>query len=114
MEPLTTEKARLDAILGDVEGIIVFSNTVANGYELFAHIFYASEGLGIDAVNKCQNEIEKPASMYGVDSDLMKAILFLENSHGWCGALKPYIAMQEETIRPRNINVITLLEVAFA
>lgn len=106
--PLTTEKARLDAILGHVEGVIVFSNTVANGNESYAHNFKVIESLGIDAVHSNQSEIEKSALKYGVNPDLMKAIVFLENSHGYYDVIKPYLGLgQSDSVRPGNVNVET-------
>jgi uncharacterized protein (DUF697 family) len=75
---------RQRAILNGVYGTIIFdSNKVAQGQVSNAYNFKTFDVLGDITVATNLKSIEANAKKYNIDVNLLKAIIYLENSHGW-------------------------------
>ncbi len=59
--------------------------------------------LGSEAVGRYASVVEEEARRQGVDPDWVKAIMYVENAHGWYGPLFEAIGMAK-TLFPMNIN----------
>ena len=55
-------------------------------------------------VKEYHDMIESAASEFGVDADLVRAIMFMETTHGYYDALLPMVGLKNKSILPMNIN----------
>lgn len=76
------ESDRVHSILGGTSDYFVYDvgSLTYSGNIVPLHRIHA---IGQTAVNLYGNTIEKYSAKYGVDSDLVKAIVYIENSQGW-------------------------------
>jgi len=99
---LFTEEQRREAILNEKSGTITFdSGRIRSGHKADPHPWYSLESKGDAAVVDNQQAIKIHAHKYGVDPDLLTAIVYYESSHGWYDHFYP----GNKTFRPANVNV---------
>lgn len=55
---------------------------------------------GFEEVTKNKDTIEKMAKQYNMDPDFVKAVVYMESTHGWYDRVDPY----NKTIRPMNVH----------
>lgn len=65
---------------------------------------YANDNFGASVVVKHKKAIEDAAKEFGIDADLIRAIMFVENSHGWYDVFDPLAGREPKSILPMNIN----------
>jgi soluble lytic murein transglycosylase-like protein len=65
--------------------------------------WYENAGAGRSAVERNNDFIEQSASKYGVDPDLVRAVMFMETSHGWYDAV-PALFDKNKTVLPMNVH----------
>jgi len=99
---LFTEEQRREAILNEKSGTIIFdSGRIHPGDNAYPHPWYSLESKGDAAVTDNQQAIKIHAHKYGVDPDLLTAIVYFESSHGWYD----HFDLGNKTFRPANVNV---------
>ena len=95
---LTTEGQRRQSILGGTSGIISIGD---NPRAVSTEPFY--EWRMQEQVTKYAPIIDSMAGKYGVDADLVKAIMYVETTHGWYDAwAAPFDA--NKSILPMNVR----------
>ena len=98
---LSTGEERTQSILSDSQGIISFdTSSVYPGHQAYSNPWYSFDFVGDSAVSDNASNIEYSAAKYGVDPDLLRAVVYLENTHGWYDVLDP----SPTSARPGNIN----------
>jgi hypothetical protein len=96
-----THDDRLRAILGDRAGTFGFdSQNPYPGHTSYPNPWYSNDRIGDNAVSVNLSDISSAAEEFGVDSDLIEAVVYMENAHGWYDALRP----GNSTARPGNVN----------
>jgi hypothetical protein len=97
---LTTSGQREYAILNGVPGTIVFDSNPQNSSATSnAFPWYSVNSYGVNAVNNNQTIIAYEASKYNIDPNLLSAIIYLENSHGYYD-----LGIFGHTVGPANID----------
>jgi hypothetical protein len=85
-----THDDRLRAILGDRAGTFGFdSQNPYPGHTSYPNPWYSNDRIGDNAVSVNLSDISSAAEEFGVDSDLIEAVVYMENAHGWYDALRP-------------------------
>jgi hypothetical protein len=101
MVDLITGEDRLNDILNHGTGTIIFdSSQVYPDHEAYADPWYSRDSIGDGAVSDNMSSINTYSENYGVDKDLLSAVVYMENSHGWYDGVNPNSA----TVRPGNVN----------
>ncbi|MBP5857056.1 lytic transglycosylase domain-containing protein [Marivibrio halodurans] len=96
---LTNNRERRDAILKDVPATFPISeNPDADGDEPWF------EWPAMSAVGDYKDLIEQEAEEASVDPDLIKAIVYMETTHGYYDRIKDAFS-EPGTLRPMNVNV---------
>jgi len=100
-----SHSSRATSILTESNQKFVFDSfSIGNGETAYPHPAYAREGYGESIVANHQAKIQSTAQKYGIDADLLNAIIFLENAHGWYDFIaEPFGANASQ--RPANINL---------
>ena len=99
--PLFTQQDRLNAILSNTAGTILFNeNEVYSGQTSNAYGWWQNEVLGANVVNSNKELLDTYATEFGIDVNLFKAIVFLENAHGYYDTIDPF----NHSVRPGNVN----------
>jgi hypothetical protein len=97
---LATGSERAKAIMGNTPGRIqVADNPKAKATP---NPWYAASGA--QEVTKNERLIEAAASRNGLDPDLVKAIAWIESTHGWYDRVTG-VVRAPKTIRPMNVHV---------
>lgn len=96
-----THDERLRAILGNQPGTFGFdSQTPYPGHTAYPNPPYSLDLVGDNAVSVNLSDIASAAEEFGIDQNLVEAVVYMENAHGWYDVIKPGNA----TARPGNIN----------
>ncbi len=92
---LKDSKERKESIINNTPAIFdIVGNSSADGSEPFYELGFESQ-----VVHWC-DLTTSVARKYGVNPDLVRAIMYVETTHGWYDALYPF----KKTILPMNIN----------
>lgn len=98
---LNNSRGRIENILADKPSVFeIEDNSDAKGDPPI----HADDNFGASVVVKHKEAIEEAAEEFGIDADLIRAIMFIENSHGWYDAFAPLVGQEPKTILPMNIN----------
>jgi len=78
------EELRREAIPNGISGTITFNpDQVCSDNEAHRHPLHALESIGDAAVTDNQSAIRKHAHEYDLDRDLLTAMVYPQNAHGW-------------------------------
>lgn len=100
---LTLDAERRKSILDDTPASFPIKyNPNADGSEPW----YTEHRIGSDAVAKTDKLIEEEANRLGLDPDLLRAVIYVENSQGHYGGLAGLVEKlgMAKTVFPMNIN----------
>jgi hypothetical protein len=98
---LTTGQERTDAILNHTNGVIVFdSSSIYPGHVENAYPIWGASGLGYSAVKGNQEAITLYANANHIDPNLLAAVVYMENAHGYYD-----LGLFGATEGPGNINL---------
>lgn len=101
MPTLHTRIQRVGSILTDTPGIFSFdAHGISPKQKEYAYTLYSLRKLGRAAVLANKDHIDRLAAKYDLDPRLMRAIIYMENAHGWYDAWYPW----NKTFRPGNID----------
>ena len=76
-----THDERLRAILGDQVGTFGFdSQNPYPGHSAYPNPWYSSDRIGDNAVSVNLSDISSAADEFGVDQDLIEAVIYMENA----------------------------------
>lgn len=97
---LETGRQRAEAIMGNLPGLIDVADNP--GVEANPHPWYARPKE--EQVMQHDMLIEEAAARHELDPDLVKAVVWIETTHGWYDALTGVIK-PPKTLRPMNVHV---------
>lgn len=105
MPTLYTAEERRSSILNNTPGTFTFTDI--SGPSLGQSV-YSLPSLGVDAVKRNEPYISRYAQQYGVDADIVRTFVFLENAQGWFGdRILPYFGYTNTSYIPANIQPST-------
>jgi len=98
---LYRERDRRESILNNTPARILVDN---NQDPFTPEPWYASHSMGVDAVAEHEEMIVQEAERTGVDPDLIKAIVYVENSHGGNYGALTEAAGAADSYLPMNVQ----------
>lgn len=99
-----TAQTRQEAMMQDLEGTFGFDSE--NPYpdqDVYAHSWYVRERVGDRAVSANLSDIKNAAEEFGVDQDLLEAVVYMENAHGWYDSAVSWAGLNSSSL-PGNVN----------
>ena len=97
----STGEDRAKSIITGSNGIISFDfKSVYPGHEAYTNPIYSLDFVGKNALVENSFAINQSARKHDIDPNLLGAIVYMENAHGWFDVLNPW----PKTARPGNIN----------
>ena len=99
-----THDERLAAIMQEQGGTFDFdSYNPYPGHEAYPNPWYSSDIAGDRAVSVNISDIRNASSEFDVSQDLLQAVVYLENAHGWYDAPAEWVGANNSS-RPGNVN----------